>query len=617
MNCLIQDFILPRRPPRRTRNDIFTSVIIVQQTDLLQPLQEIFGISSFRPMQEEAISALIGGRDTFVVMPTGGGKSLCYQLPAVLMDGTALVISPLISLMKDQVDKLASRGISAAAINSSQSYEDSKAVFDQAQKGELKLFYVSPERLESESFKTMIAGLHISFITVDEAHCISEWGHDFRKSYRRIPQFYHLFANGRPPVIALTATATPDVRKDITEQLELHNALEIVAGFERPNIRYAVLGECEKDVRLIDLARTVTGSIIVYTSSRNRADRISGHLRQLGFRAASYHAGMQSEERLRVQEDFLSDALQIIVATSAFGMGIDKPNVRTVIHYDMPGTLEAYYQESGRAGRDGDEALAILMYNAGDERTHEFLMQRNFPSQEELVAIYEAVNNIVSNAIGSHYQAAVTFTKNQIMTRLPDLACSVTRGLELLEETGLLILDKNPAQGRTSSVKFLIPRQRREEYIFRSRNGAGAQLLKRFHILEEDVGLGMEFTFSSDEISKSLSLDKASYGKAIRLLEANGILNHRISNFAASNSKTYSITFTAERIHPDDLVLPLESLQAKFDHSIGKLREVEKYATSWRCRAAMILNYFGEEQEGGKCGKCDVCSRILPGQDPI
>src|SRR5579872_1331572 len=287
---------------------------------LEQALHHFFGISSFRPMQEEAISALLEGRDAFVVMPTGGGKSLCYQLPAIISDGTALVISPLISLMKDQADKLALLHVPAAAINSAQSFEDATAVLDKARSGELKLLYVSPERLESETFRALISEIHISFIAVDEAHCISEWGHDFRKSYRRIPQFYHVFANGRPPVIALTATATPDVREDIKEQLQLNKPLEIVTGFERPNIRYAVLREYQKDTELLDLTHSVDGSMIVYASSRNRADTIALHLRQSGFRADNYHAGMGNEARLRVQEAFLSGELQIIVATSAFGM---------------------------------------------------------------------------------------------------------------------------------------------------------------------------------------------------------------------------------------------------------------------------------------------------------
>jgi ATP-dependent DNA helicase RecQ len=576
--------------------------------NLLLPLQKFFSISAFRPMQEEAISSLINRNDTFVVMPTGGGKSLCYQLPAVIMDGTALIISPLISLMKDQVDKLVSLNIPAGALNSSQSFDDSLSVLEKARAGDLKLLYISPERLETDSFKSLIANLPISFIAIDEAHCISEWGHDFRKSYRRIPEFYKKFPDGRPPVIALTATATPDVRIDIRQQLELENPLEIVTGFERPNIRYAVLREAEKDVRLIALAREIKSGVIVYTSSRSRADRVALSLRQLGFQAESYHAGMGNEARLKVQDNFLSNQLQIIVATSAFGMGIDKSDVRAVIHYDLPGTLEAYYQESGRAGRDGNDALAILMYNSGDERTHEFLMQKNFPSRDELTAIYESLNDLVSNPVGSHYNSEISFTRNQMMTRLPGIGCSITRALELLEEAKLLTLDKNSSQARTSSVKFLIPKQRREEYMFRSNNKPGKELLKLFHGMEEGVGLGMEFSFNSEEVTKALSLDKTNYNKTMRLLEANGILSHKLSHFTPPNSRMYSITFTGPRIHYKDLDLPLEKMQASFEHAIRKLREVQNYAANWKCRAAMILNYFGEKQPGGKCGKCDVCS---------
>jgi ATP-dependent DNA helicase RecQ len=571
-------------------------------------LKKIFGISAFRPMQEEAITALLNHRDTFIIMPTGGGKSLCYQLPSMMMEGTALVISPLISLMKDQVDKLLSRNISAAAFNSSQSFEDSREIFEKARSGELKLLYVSPERLETDSFKALISEIPISFIAIDEAHCISEWGHDFRKSYRRIPEFYQSFPNGRPAIIALTATATPDVRKDIRMQLELNDPLEIVTGFERPNIRYAVLRECEKDVRLIDLAHTIDGSMIVYTSSRSRADKIALSLRQLGFRAENYHAGMGNDARLKVQEAFLHGEIKIIVATSAFGMGIDKPDVRAVIHYDLPATLEAYYQESGRAGRDGEDALAIMMYNNGDERTHEFLLQRNFPSEDELISLYESLHEMISNPIGSFYKERITFTRNQVLTQLPGLSSSVTRALELLEESGLLTLERNSKNGRTSSVKFLIPKQRREEYIYR--RGAGSQLLKKFLLLEGEVGLGMEFTFNSDDLLKSLELDKSSFNRNMRILEANGILSHKLSHFLP-DSKSYSVTFSSHRVHADAINLPLEKIQSSFDHSLGKLREVQNYATHWRCRTSMILQYFGE-RHADRCGKCDVCSNRDP-----
>ncbi|MEP7234793.1 MAG: ATP-dependent DNA helicase RecQ [Ignavibacteriota bacterium] len=579
----------------------------MQTNNLLGTLQHIFGISAFRPMQEEAISNLLNGKDSLVVMPTGGGKSLCYQLPAVSMNGTAIIISPLISLMKDQVDKLESRNIPAAAINSSQSYEESKAILGRIREGEIKLLYVSPERLESESFRTLISEIPISLIAVDEAHCISEWGHDFRRSYRRIPEFYDLFVDRRPPVIALTATATPEVRFDIKEQLGLREPLEIVTGFERPNISYAVLREYEKEVELINLAHSIEGSIIVYTSSRSRADKIALNLRQLGFRADCYHAGMGNDARMSVQENFHSGELQIIVATSAFGMGIDKPDVRAVVHFDLPATLEAYYQESGRAGRDGNEALAILMYNSGDERTHEFILQRNTPSPDDLLVLYHALHQMASNPIGTFYQGNLTFTGNQLLAGIPEFGSSISKSLELLSEAGLLVIENSQAAIRTTTVKFLVQKQRREEYIYKK--SAGSLVLKKLHALEDEVGLGMEFIFNADDVIRSLEIDRGSFNRSLRLLEANGFLSHKTSSFATTQSKVYTIRFLGPRLYDEDITLPLERLQAAFDHTIGKLREVQNYATSWRCRAAMILNYFGEKHEGGSCGKCDVCSR--------
>jgi hypothetical protein len=248
------------------------------------------------------------------------------------------------------------------------------------------------------------------------------------------------------------------------------------------------------------------------------------------------------------------------------------------------------------------------MYNSGDERTHEYLLQRNFPSAEELTALYAVLNDMVSNPIGATYAGTVSFTRNQILTHLPGWSSSLSRALELLAESGLIAYDKNSIQGRTSAVRFLMPRQRREEYIYRSRNGAGVQLIRKFHVLEDDAGLGMELYFNADEVIAALSLDRSSYGKAMRLLEANGILTYKAASFAPPDSKTYSISFLSPRVHEEDITLPLEKLQKAFDHTLGKLREVQRYATTWNCRAAMILNYFGENQEGGKCGKCDVCS---------
>ncbi|MEI8133634.1 MAG: ATP-dependent DNA helicase RecQ [bacterium] len=577
----------------------------MKRSSLLEPLQEFFGLSAFRPMQEEAIRSVLAGHDTFVVMPTGGGKSMCYQLPAVLASGTAIVISPLISLMKDQVDRLQSRGIQAAALNSSLAYDEVLGILDKVRTGSIKLLYVSPERLETQSFKSLLSELPISFIVVDEAHCISQWGHDFRKSYRRIPEVYDLFPSQRPPVIALTATATPDVRGDICAQLQLKNPLEIITGFERPNIRYAVLTESEKDVRLLSLAHEIRSGIIVYTSSRSRADRISLSLRQLGFRAESYHAGMHNTHRLQVQDQFLTNELQIIIATSAFGMGIDKPDVRAVIHYDIPSTLEAYYQESGRAGRDGSDALAIMMFNTGDERTHEFLIGRNYPSAEELADLYHTLCQIAFESSAPKFPTDMSFTRNQIEAVNSGIVSSMSRSLELLNEAGVLEYHERTSQPKTSSITFEQSRNRREEYIFR--RAAGSQLLRLLHDLE-NAHDGETISFDADEFISSYSLDKSSYQKSIRLLVTNGMISHKNTPALRSQSKVYTVKLLREMYGDAEIDLPKEKLQASFEHASQKLREVQKYATTWKCRAGMILQYFGEKQAAQFCGTCDVCT---------
>jgi ATP-dependent DNA helicase RecQ len=332
-------------------------------------LGEHFGLATFRPMQREAIRSVLDGRDALVVMPTGGGKSLCYQLPALLLDGVAIIVSPLIALMKDQVDNLKQHGIPAVALNSTMSFSEMRGTIGRAERGDLKIIFVAPERLESTLFKEELQRLKVSFIAIDEAHCISEWGHDFRTSYRRIPELYKSFPDGRPSIIALTATATPEVRADILRMLDLKEPLEIVTGFDRPNIYYGVLTKSNKFARLADLAKqTSPQSMIVYTASRLSAVKTADALRANGYRAAPYHAGLSADERKSTQQKFRSDEIAIIVATSAFGMGIDKPDIRAVVHFEIPATLEAYYQESGRAGRDGARAFGILLFDLNDAR---------------------------------------------------------------------------------------------------------------------------------------------------------------------------------------------------------------------------------------------------------
>nr|WP_325235153.1 DNA helicase RecQ [uncultured Oscillibacter sp.] len=350
--------------------------------DKLTLLKQYFGHSGFRPGQEPLVDALLSGRDAMGVMPTGAGKSVCYQLPALLLPGLTLVLSPLISLMKDQVAALAQAGIPAAYINSSLDAEEYRAVYRQIRRGECKLLYIAPERLQAEGFRRLLEELPVSLVAVDEAHCVSQWGQDFRPSYLEIAELVRSLPV-RPPVGAFTATATAAVRRDIETLLELRDPLRITTGFDRPNLFFEVVRARDKDQWLTRfLAERPGQSGIVYCATRKTVDSVTASLLAQGVPAARYHAGMEDQERRQSQEGFVYDQARVMVATNAFGMGIDKSNVSFVVHYNMPKDLESYYQEAGRAGRDGSPARCVLLYAAGDVRTAKFLIANSQEDQE-------------------------------------------------------------------------------------------------------------------------------------------------------------------------------------------------------------------------------------------
>lgn len=348
---------------------------------MLSLLKKHFGFDRFRPGQEKIIERALAGQDTFVIMPTGGGKSLCYQLPALRLSGITLVISPLIALMKDQVDALKANGIAAELINSSLSYNGIKRVEETARQGAIKILYLAPERLALASFQNFLKTLRVSLIAVDEAHCISEWGHDFRPDYRNLTVLREQFPG--VPVIALTATATPRVRQDILSQLKLERAKTFIAGFNRPNLIYAVRPKRNAFNQLIGiLKKHQDSSVIIYCFSRKDTENLAADLRREGFSALPYHAGLENNLRKATQEKFIRDEIRIIAATIAFGMGIDKPDVRLIVHYDLPKTIEGYYQETGRAGRDGLPSECVLFYSFGDTQKHYFFIKQIADARE-------------------------------------------------------------------------------------------------------------------------------------------------------------------------------------------------------------------------------------------
>ncbi|MCG6900772.1 MAG: DNA helicase RecQ [Gammaproteobacteria bacterium] len=356
--------------------------------DLHDTLRRVFGYDRFRPRQQTIIEQLIAGQDAFVLMPTGGGKSLCYQIPALHRAGVAVVVSPLISLMKDQVDALQANGIAAALYNSAQGAEQARQVLAQLHTQELDLLYISPERFMSTGFLERLADIDIALIAIDEAHCVSQWGHDFRPEYQQLGALRQYFPG--VPLVALTATADVQTRDDIVRVLGLGSANHHVTGFDRPNIRYTVLEKHKPFDQLLRFLQQREGQAgIVYALSRKRVEEIAGKLQARGVRAQPYHAGLSSDHREDVQEDFLRDELQVVVATVAFGMGIDKPNVRFVVHYDLPKHIEGYYQETGRAGRDGLEAEALLLFGAQDVGTARRLIENNDNAEQKRIEVHK------------------------------------------------------------------------------------------------------------------------------------------------------------------------------------------------------------------------------------
>jgi ATP-dependent DNA helicase RecQ len=560
--------------------------------EALTALRRYFGFEDFREGQREVIASVLEGRDTVVVMPTGGGKSLCYQLPALMLDGATVVVSPLIALMKDQVDALAARQLPATFINSSIDFEEQKARLSGIRRGAHKLVYIAPERFRSAHFTELLRSIRIALFAVDEAHCISQWGHDFRPDYLRLKEAIETI--GRPQVIALTATATPHVREDIIAQLALREPRAFVTGFDRPNLTLDVIHtqkEHEKIARIKALARQHTGSGIVYTSTRKAAEQVAGRLQAAGLSVAAYHAGMDDAARKRAQESFMSSRAQMIVATNAFGMGIDKPDIRFVAHYQMPGSIEAYYQEIGRAGRDGLPSTCALLFNYADKRTQDYFIEGSYPPPELIQQVYRALAGAGPQRIEMSIQeiAARAGVRNEM---------AVNSALIILEKAGHI--ERGASSENRALLRLLVGADEARQAVMARQSAEMQQALSG---LLGGYELNQRFDTELDinELAQAAALDPPAARRALRQMAAAGIISYTLAR------RTRGVALLDER--------PVNQLRIR-PHEIArraaleqrKLREMINFCYTERCYRAFILDYFGDRHHAARCGTCGNCA---------
>ena len=565
--------------------------------DHLDALLPRFGLSTFRPGQREVISTVLAGKDCLCVMPTGGGKSLCYQLPALALDGLTLVVSPLIALMKDQVDQLLARGIPVTFINSTLPVEEQYDRLDRVAAGEFRLAYVVPERFRSSRFVEAVRAVGIKLLAIDEAHCVSQWGHDFRPDYARLGYFRKMLGN--PPTIALTATATDVVRRDIVELLALNEPKIFITGFARENLFYEVLSprtDREKAERLVQFLRETPGCGIIYASTRKRTEEVAEIIaQQTPRRAAIYHAGLPPDERRATQEAFMSGRYEVIVATNAFGMGIDKADVRFVIHYTLPGSLEAYYQEAGRAGRDGKPSRCVMLYHGGDRYIQEFFIENSYPGPDVIQQVYEFLVSLDDDPI----QLTQQDVKKQLSLSIGN--DGVGNCEQILESAGVLerlVSSQNMASVRIDSdlptCVDLLPKQ--------------AKVRRRvLQAVEKIVGDQRDVLvqFRPQQLSAALEMDQPAVA-------------HALYELGESDWFTYVPPFRGRAIRMlkrdvpfEDLEIDFEALEKRKAAEYDKLNRMVRFALSGACRQQEILHYFGEG-EAGPCNHCDNCSKHQP-----
>ncbi len=557
-------------------------------------LKQYWGYSAFRSQQEDIIQSVINKQDTLALLPTGGGKSICYQVPALVMPGICIVISPLIALMKDQVHNLTTRGIRAISLVSGMTKKEIDIALDNCIYGSIKFLYISPERLSSELFIERLKKMPVNLLAIDEAHCISQWGHDFRPPYRKIAAIREYIPG--VPVLALTATATEEVRNDICTQLEMKNPVRFTASFARTNLSYAVIHDENKLQRILKVFNGVGGCGVVYVRNRRRTQEMSDWLNKNNVSSTFYHAGLPRDLRNQRQDDWMQNKVRVMVATNAFGMGIDKPDVRVVVHIDLPDNLEAYYQEAGRGGRDGKQSFAVTLYNEADIADLINRAENAVPEKQDLVRIYKALGNFLQLALhageGETYDFDISsFTNNYQLSPALTLQC-----LKILELAGYITLSE--AFFLPSRIHFEIGSM--ELYKFQVEQAQFDHLIKT--LLRSYEGLFDRFAeINEKDLAHKAGLTKEELFKQLKQLQHLNVISYQPS------SDQPRITFIQQRVPEDELVFPPSLLQERKKRILESAQKIKQYITDhYHCRSVMLLAYFNETAEQ-RCGTCDFC----------
>jgi ATP-dependent DNA helicase RecQ len=561
-----------------------------------QILKQYWGFKEFRPMQKEIIESVLQGKDTLALLPTGGGKSLCYQLPALMNDGFCLVISPLIALMQDQVARLKERDIYAAAIYAGMHYYDVRRTLENMQYGPYKLLYISPERLQTSQFLDYLSSFNISMVAVDEAHCVSQWGHDFRPDYLKISVLKELFPN--VPILALTASATPQVAADISTYLHLQQPAIFTQSFERKNIIYEVSYSQQKNTAIVETLQHHSGSSIVYCCSRKQTEVLSRYLQQNNIRAHHYHAGLSADTRKDIQQQWTRNEIEVIVATTAFGMGIDKADVRAVIHYDLPEDPESFYQESGRAGRDGKEALSLLLYNKQDITKLRSTIELRFPREEYLRQVYQSVAEYLQIPIGTEPNRYYNFDLSAFCKNFNLQSTAAHHALKLLEQEGLWTLSDSIAKKASIFIKASRQEVQDISLSYPELDYVLTGVLRMYGTLFQG-----ETAISVKDIAKRLKLQENEVERALLALEEMDILEYKKP---LTGSQIYIHHYRVDSRH---LILDIQRINTLRKHYTERVEAMIDYVQNdSQCRTNQLLAYF-KEQSPASCGHCDVCLR--------